>query len=310
MTNVTASAVNRVAQAVSALFVPGDRPERFIKAQRTGADVIILDLEDAVSTENKAVALAEIIAALTPTADGAVLTAMVRISGTDALHELSALAAVSSLPRHGLLGIMIPKAESAEQVASVLHALPAGTPCIPLIESALGLVNVNEIARVPGVTRLAFGAVDFGLDVDATHSSIFDYARAQLVIGSAGAALAAPFDSPCLSFKDLEIVAKESLRARESGCGGKLCIHPNQVAIVHHSFIPTPGQILWAHKVVELEGGAAQLDGAMIDRPVVERAKKILAVAHAASEAASHAATEAATAMPAGAMPAGAEKTS
>lgn len=287
MTNVTASAAVRVAQAVSVLFVPGDRPERFVKAQRSGADVIILDLEDAVSPENKSVASAAVIAALTPIPEGDGVSAMVRVSGAEALHELAALATISALPGHGLLGIMVPKAETAEQIAAVLRALPTGVACIPLIESAAGLVNATEIARVPGVTRLAFGAVDFGLDVDATHASIFDYARAQIVISSAAAGISAPLDSPSLSFTDMQIVSQEALRARESGCGGKLCIHPSQVAAVHDSFLPTADQIAWAHKVVELEGGAARLEGAMIDRPVVERAKKILAVAQATQAAAS-----------------------
>ena len=287
--SVTTSATAHVAHAVSALFVPGDRPERFLTAQRSGADIVILDLEDAVSAENKAGALAEVLAALSPTlppnAGGPRLSAVVRISGADSHQELVTLVKVAGDSGHGLLGIMVPKAESAAQIAAVVKALPAGMACIPLIESAVGLVNATDIARVDGVTRLAFGAVDFGLDVDATHSSIFDYARAQLVIASAAAGIAAPLDSPCLSFTDMEIVTAESLRARESGCGGKLCIHPSQISAVHHSFLPTLEQIAWAHKVVELEGGAAAFEGAMIDRPVVERAKKILAVAQKAAAA-------------------------
>ncbi|MBA8829868.1 CoA ester lyase [Alpinimonas psychrophila] len=290
---MTTSAIALVAHAVSALFVPGDRPERFLKAQGSGADIVILDLEDAVSTENKAAALAEVLAALTPsgtptpatTAVGPRLNAMVRISGADSSDEITALAKVAAASGHGLLGIMVPKAESAAQIASVLKMLPTGLACIPLIESAMGLVNATEIARVDGVTRLAFGAVDFGLDIDATHAGVFDYARAQLVIASAAAGIAAPLDSPCVNFTDLQVVSAEALRAREFGCGGKLCIHPSQISAVRISFLPTAEQIAWAHKVVELEGGAAAFEGAMIDRPVVERAKKILAVTQGAASA-------------------------
>ena len=285
MTQSTASATIKVAQAVSALFVPGDRPERFLKAQSSGADVVILDLEDAVSTENKFSALGHVIAALTPTAGEPTISALVRISGADSHQEIATLVKVASASGHGLLGIMVPKAESAAQIAAVVKVLPAEMACIPLIESAIGLVNTTEIARIDGVTRLAFGAVDFGLDVDATHASIFDYARAQLVIGSAAAGIAAPLDSPSLSFTDMEIVSTEALRARGLGCGGKLCIHPSQIAAVRQSFLPTAEQISWAHKVVELEGGAAAFEGAMIDRPVVERAKKILAAAQEAGTA-------------------------
>jgi citrate lyase subunit beta/citryl-CoA lyase len=287
MTNGIAPSTTRVAQAVSVLFVPGDRPERFAKAQRSGADVIILDLEDAVSPENRPAALAAIIAALAPfpvVGEGNPIAAVVRISGAESVDELAALAAVAEQAGNGLLGVMIPKAESVQQILSVLTALPTGIACIPLIESAVGLVNAMALAGVTGVTRLAFGAVDFGLDVDATHATVFDFARAQIVISSAAAGIAAPLDSPSLSFTDMQIVSEEARRARESGCGGKLCIHPNQVAVVQQSFLPTPDQVAWAQKVVELEGGAAQLDGTMIDRPVVERAKKILAVAQAAAE--------------------------
>jgi citrate lyase subunit beta/citryl-CoA lyase len=287
MTNGIAPSTTRVAQAVSVLFVPGDRPERFAKAQRSGADVIILDLEDAVSPENRPAALAAIIAALAPfpvVGEGNPIAAVVRISGAESVDELAALVAVAAQAGNGLLGVMIPKAESVQQILSVLTALPAGIACIPLIESAVGLVNAMALAGVTGVTRLAFGAVDFGLDVDATHATVFDFARAQIVISSAAAGIAAPLDSPSLSFTDMQIVSEEARRARESGCGGKLCIHPNQVAVVQQSFLPTPDQVAWAQKVVELEGGAAQLDGTMIDRPVVERAKKILAVAQAAAE--------------------------
>jgi len=283
--SVTTSATARVAHAVSALFVPGDRPERFTKAQNSGADIIVLDLEDAVSAENKAGALTEVLKALTSQGSSSEFSAVVRISGSDSRFEILTLVTVASTPGHGLLGIMVPKAESAAQIAAVVALLPVGMPCIPLIESAAGLTSALDIARVDGVTRLAFGAVDFGLDVDATHAGVFDYARTQLVIASAAAGIAAPLDSPCVNFTDLQIVSEEALRAREFGCGGKLCIHPSQVDAVHTSFLPTAEQISWAHKVVELEGGAAAFEGTMIDRPVVERAKKILAVAQRAAAA-------------------------
>ena len=161
-------------------------------------------------------------------------------------------------------------------MAEAVTALPAGLAIVALIESARGLVNAKEIAAVPGVTRLGFGAVDFGVDVDATHERVLDYARAQIVIASSAAEIAAPVDSPSLSIKDGEVVSAEALRAREFGFGGKLCIHPAQVELVHSAFAPTAEQVAWAQKVIGLEGGASQLDGVMIDKPVVDRAKRIL----------------------------------
>lgn len=274
------SNIDVVAQATTMLFVPGDRPERFHKAHQSGADLIIIDLEDAVAPENKTRALDEAVAALTTEAEslpGGRLTALVRIDGDHSEVQLAALRKVAQSPGNGLLGVMVPKAESAKQMSEAIAALPSGLGIVALVESAKGLINAHEIASVPGVTRLGFGAVDFGVDVDATHERVLDYARAQIVVASSAAGLAAPVDSPSLSIKDSDVVSVEALRAREFGFGGKLCIHPAQVELVESSFAPSAEQVAWAHKVVELEGGAAQLDGAMIDKPVVDRAKLILA---------------------------------
>ncbi|MFA9277666.1 MAG: CoA ester lyase [Rhodoluna sp.] len=284
MTSSQGSNIDVVAQATTMLFVPGDRPERFVKAHQSGADLIIIDLEDAVAPENKALALDEAVAALTTEAEsllGGRLTALVRIDGTHSAVQLAALRKVAETPGNGLLGVMVPKAESAKQMAEAIAALPAGLGIVALVESARGLVNAHEIASVAGVTRLGFGAVDFGVDVDATHERVLDYARAQIVVASSAAGVAAPVDSPSLSIKDTDVVCAEALRAREFGFGGKLCIHPAQVELVHASFAPSAEQVAWAEKVVGLEGGASQLDGVMIDKPVVDRAKRILARAGA-----------------------------
>jgi citrate lyase subunit beta/citryl-CoA lyase len=284
MTSSQGSNIDVVAHATTMLFVPGDRPERFVKAHQSGADLIIIDLEDAVAPENKTLALEEVVAALTTESEslpGGRLTALVRIDGDHSALQLAALRKVAETPGNGLLGVMIPKAESAQQMQVAIAALPRGLGIVALIESARGLVNANGIAAVDGVNRLGFGAVDFGVDVDARHERVLDYARAQIVVASRAAGLAAPVDSPSLSIKDTEVVSAEALRAREFGFSGKLCIHPAQVDLVHTSFAPTADQIAWAEKVIGLEGGAAQLDGVMIDKPVVDRAKRILAQAGA-----------------------------
>ena len=280
MASTPRSGKDVVANATTLLFVPGDRPERFVKAHQSGADLIIIDLEDAVGPENKAMALSETVAALTTSqADipGGRLTALVRIDSNLAAEHLAALKLVSEAENNGLLGVMIPKAETAQQIQDAVNELPAELAIVPLIESALGLVNVNEIAHVAGVTRLGFGAVDFGVDTDATHERVTDYARANIVIASRAAGIAAPVDSPSLSINDVDLVTKEAQRAREFGCGGKLCIHPAQVEPVKTSFRPSEEQIAWAQEIVGLEGGASQHNGVMIDKPVVDRAKRILA---------------------------------
>ncbi|MDH6423247.1 HpcH/HpaI aldolase/citrate lyase family protein [Aurantimicrobium minutum] len=266
-----------VANATTLLFVPGDRPERFVKAHQSGADLIIIDLEDAVGPENKSMALSETVTALTTSQADIRLTALVRIDSNLAAEHLAALKLVSEAENNGLLGVMIPKAETGQQIQDAVNELPAELAIVPLIESALGLVNVNEIAHVSGVTRLGFGAVDFGVDTDATHERVTDYARANIVVASRAAGIATPVDSPSLSIKDVAVVTTEAKRAREFGCGGKLCIHPAQVEPVKTSFRPSEEQIAWAQEIEGLEGGASQHNGVMIDKPVVDRAKRILA---------------------------------
>lgn len=282
MTSTTGTNMDVVANATTLLFVPGDRPERFVKAHQSGADLIIIDLEDAVGPENKAMALTEVVTALTSSHEeipGGRLTALVRIDSNLAAEHLAAMKQVSETANNGLLGVMIPKAETAQQISDAVKALSRELAFVPLIESALGLVNVNEIALVPGVTRLGFGAVDFGVDTDATHERVTDYARANIVIASRAAGIVAPVDSPSLSIKDEDVVSQEAQRAREFGFAGKLCIHPAQVEPVKNSFLPSDEQIAWAKEVVGLEGGASQHNGVMIDKPVVDRAKRILAQA-------------------------------
>jgi citrate lyase beta subunit len=272
-----------VAQAASALFVPGNRPERFVKAFLSGADVVIIDLEDAVPADEKSTALDAVVAALTTShseiSDGR-LHALVRINSGNHSVELAALRDVSAVSGNGLLGVMIPKAETTQDIHDVAAALPRGMAVVPLIESARGLVNVEELASAENVTRLAFGAVDFGVDVDATDPSVFDYARARIVIASVAHGIPAPLDSPCLSISDDSVVLAEASHARAVGCGGKLSIHPSQIPHIHQGFYPTADDIRWATEVLEHEGSAVQVDGMMVDKPVVDRARKILSRTH------------------------------
>lgn len=267
-----------LANATTFLFVPGDRPDRFAKAVASGADLVILDLEDAVAPENKGDALRAVIDALgvAPAGVESQIRAIVRIN-THALYmglELAALSRLVAQPDHGLLGIMLPKTETADEVVAVHRLL--GVPVIALLETAAGVANANDIARAEGVSRLAFGAVDFARDLDATEPAVFDFARAQIVIASRAAGLDAPIDSPCVSIDDASVISAESHRAAGFGFTGKMCIHPKQIAHVVAGFAPTEQQMAWAQRVVALDGGAAQLDGAMIDKPVVDRAKRIL----------------------------------
>ncbi|UKA55239.1 CoA ester lyase [Arthrobacter sp. FW305-BF8] len=279
-TDTNLDSTDAVAAAVTALFVPGDRPERFAKAAAAGAGVVIIDLEDAVAPDAKAGALAAVLAALAPGEVGGRVSALVRVNPMGSDHydgEITALLTAAEAPGAGLLGIMVPKAEDAGAVGRLRAQVPQRLALVPLIESAAGVVNAVELARVPGVTRLAFGAIDFALDINADGGDRFlDHARAQLVLASRVAGIAAPLDSPSTEIADSGKVADSAMLARNFGFGGKLCIHPAQVAAVRGAFAPTKSEVQWARSVIGAEGGAAQVDGQMIDRPVTERAKRIL----------------------------------
>lgn len=258
----------------SYLFVPANRPERFAKAAATGA-MPILDLEDAVAPQDKPTARAALAAA----AD-VVAASIVRINaaGTaDFEADMDALSALSPV------AVMLPKAEAADDVATLRAALPSGTAVIPLIESARGLANVRTIAAAPGVERLAFGTVDLGLDLAVEEGSdVMAAFRADLVLASRLAGIAAPIDGVCTLIDDEVAMQRHASRAVSCGFGGVLCIHPRQVAVVDRAFAPSEATVARARRIVaavEASGeGATKLDGQMIDRPVIEMARRTLAL--------------------------------
>lgn len=272
-----------VATAMTALFVPGDRPDRFAKAIASDADVVIIDLEDAVAPDAKEDALRAVQTALLPGA-GPACRALVRINAAGtATHdtEVRALLNIADEPDHGLLGIVLPKAESPSVAARLASQFTAAArrpvALVLLVESALGVANSLELARVPGVTRLALGAIDLALDLDAeADSPVLDYARAQIVVASRAAGIAAPLDSPSIAIGDLQSVEQSARIGRGFGFGGKLCIHPAQLKPVETAFTPTEKQVTWARSVVSAGAAAVQVDGQMIDRPVTEKARRIL----------------------------------
>ena len=144
-----------------------------------------------------------------------------------------------------------------------------------------------EIASAPGVVNLAFGNVDFGLElnVDPSDDQATLYARSHLVVASRAAGIEPPSDGVWVRYRDLDGLRGAALRARRLGFFGKSAIHPSQVAIINEVFAPTPEELDWARRVVaafEASGGAAtRLDGGeMIDVPVAERARRLLALAH------------------------------
>ena len=257
--------------ARSYLFVPGNRPERFDKACAAGADAVIVDLEDAVPLADKAAAREALAAWLSPRQP-----VLVRINAFDTEWFEDDLALCA---RPGVAGIVLPK---AEHEAAIARLAAAGAPAIlPLIESGLGLWNAAALARLPRVELLVFGSIDFSFDmgIQEGHETLL-YARSQLVLASRVAGIAAPVDGVTTAFDEADRVHADTLRARALGFGGKLCIHPKQVAPVHEAFAPTAEQVTWAGRVVAAaaaaQGGAVALDGKMVDRPVILIAQQML----------------------------------
>lgn len=258
----------------SYLFVPGNRPDRFEKARQSGADAVILDLEDAVQSTDKNLAREAVASWLSP-----VWPVYVRINAADTPSFRRDLEVVG-LP--GVLGVVLPKAEHHEQIAEVAAHLTGEAHLLPLLETALGIWNVRALAQAPRVERLAFGAVDFQLDtgISGEREELL-YARSRLVLASRVAGILPPVDGVTMVFDDLTPLRNDVAHARRLGFGGKLCIHPKQVETINWGFVPSEGEQAWARRVLSAAqatgAGALGLDGELIDRPVIERARSILA---------------------------------
>ena len=279
-----------VADAVTALFVPGDRPDRYAKAASSGADVVIIDLEDAVAPADKSGARDAAITALRPRPDTSAesaLRALVRINDPESTlgaADLAALVALAGEPGHGLIGVVVPKAGHPAALAAVIDSVGVGVgpraggiAVVALIESALGVANVRALAALPGLNRLAFGALDFGLDVGADVDALTgQVARAEVVIASRAAGLDAPWESPSTSLTDTILIETTSRAARALGFGGRLCVHPAQLAAVRAGFTPTADEVAWAQRIARAGDSVSRLDDQMVDRPVLERARSIL----------------------------------
>lgn len=282
----------------TALFVPATRPDRVDKALKTGADVVIMDLEDAVAHALKAEARAT---ARKTIAEHAQRRLMVRVNALGSGHNRKDLEAVV---QPSLGSIMLPKVESAEHLQEVHRRLidlerargmpPGSIGVLALIESARGVQEVFRIfseALAPERACLAaFGAADYSLDVGINLSrdgAELHYPRSRIAVACRAAGKEPPIDTPfMIDLKDIDALRADALRAKQLGFQGKLCIHPSQVGPCNEIFSPTAAEIEHARRVVaafeksESEGiGALQLDGKFIDYPVVERSRRIIGLA-------------------------------
>jgi citrate lyase subunit beta/citryl-CoA lyase len=253
---------------MSPLFVPADRPERYAKAFAAGADAVIIDLEDAVAPDRKAEARDALSAAGGMIAQ-APCPVMVRINAHgQSDHELDRRLA-AGLP---IAAVILPKAESA----AIVSGLAAATShqVLALIESVRGLAAARAIAEVSA--RLAFGSIDFAVDLGCAHErEALLAARSELAIASRLAGLAGPIDGVTTRVRDPDLVLSDATYAARLGFAGKLLIHPAQIAPAREGFRPSADDIAWAERILASGDGAVALDGAMVDAPVRARAEQI-----------------------------------
>jgi len=290
--------MNTIDVVRTALFVPGNRPERVDKAVQTKADMVVIDLEDAVPLAEKTQARATVNAKIKQHAGRAV---MVRVNSLDTSLTERDLAEVLA---PGLAAVMLPKVQRPEDVQR-MHALlceqetasgfPVGSVgLVSLLESALAVENAFGIASAnmshARPHRMAFGAADFTVDMQvamSTSGEELNYPRARIAVACRAAGIAAPLDSPFMvDLKDVGALRVDTLRAKCLGFGGRLCIHPNQVEICNQIYSPTEQEIALAVRVVaayaEAEAvgkGAIQVDGKMIDYPLVAQYRRVLEIA-------------------------------
>jgi citrate lyase subunit beta / citryl-CoA lyase len=282
----------------TALFVPGNRPERVDKAVQTAADMVIIDLEDTVPRAEK-VRTRPLVREKIKAHAGRAL--MVRVNS---LETGLTAADLTEIVIPGLAAVMLPKVQRPEDVHR-MHSLlaqqesargiqPGSVALVSLLESALAIENAFQIASADTslgrAHRLAFGAADFTLDLGIQMSRDGEelrYPRARIAVACRAAGIDAPLDSPfMIDLKDIEALKADTLKGKQMGFGGKLCVHPNQVDICNRIYSPNEQEVAFASRVVaafeaaEADGTAAiEIDGKMIDYPIVAQCRRVLEIA-------------------------------
>jgi len=257
---------------ITALYVPGDRPDRFDTAVGSGAQLVIFDLEDAVAPDHKTAALEAVADYLaTPRA----VRTQVRINrGSRA--ELRRLAGLPGLE------LRLPKVETVDEVT--VAAAETGAPITALLESALGLERAFEIAH-GGSAALAMGDSDLASELGSADPRVLDWARIRLRVAAAAAALPAPMLSVYPAVRDLEGLAADTVRGAALGFVGRTAAHPRQLPVIVEAFRPAPEQVSWAEAVIaalsSTAGVSTLASGEMVDAAMRSRAGRILALQRA-----------------------------
>jgi citrate lyase subunit beta/citryl-CoA lyase len=276
--------------AISHLYVPGDRPDRFARAEASGAGAVILDLEDAVAPHAKASAREAVAAHLAAVpAAGSGLERWVRLNSDATEADLAAVV----MP--ALRGVIPAKTSTAEQLVALdeqigelerSRGLTRGRIAVaPLIESGLGLANAVEIASAPRVTTLHLGevdlAADLGLEPGEDERELL-FPRSQVVVAASAAGIASPVAPVSTNFRDLDGYRASTRALRRLGFVGRACIHPAQLPVVAEVFTRTAAETVAAADLLRRldeagSGVALDAEGRMIDEAVARAARRILA---------------------------------
>lgn len=264
----------------SILFAPGDDPELMRKAVDGEADVVVFDLEDAVAPGEKAQARESVRSVLRKLQSESRLCVRVNPIGASAPTDLDVVLSDTHPD-----SVMLPKTGSAEDVAALgqlLDGHSADVPVLALVESAAGVLSADEIAAADPTDALLFGAEDLSADLGGTRTSEGTevlYARQRVVLAASAAGVDA-IDTIYTEFRDLDGLREATEVAGQFGYDGKMAIHPDQVTVINEAFTPTDEEIEWAERVVaaasETDAGVFQLDGEMIDAPLVTQAERVL----------------------------------
>ncbi|GHG02678.1 HpcH/HpaI aldolase/citrate lyase family protein [Streptomyces zaomyceticus] len=263
---------SRPAAPLTWLYAPGDRPEVVRKALVSGADVVIVDLEDAVAPHRKAYALDATADLL---ADPHPVPIHVRV------HTPRDIPTLALLP--GLHGLRVPKVTHATDIHRIAELAP-GLPLYPLLENALAVEHAYAIATAhPAVRGIALGEADLRADLGVREDSGLDWPRGRVVVAARAAGLPPPAQSVHPDIADLEALAAGCARGRALGFFGRAAVHPRQLPVIERAYLPTPEEIDAAREVVEAAGtepGALALpDGRFVDAAVVQGAHRVLALA-------------------------------
>lgn len=262
---------------VTALYVPGDRPDRFDKAAASGTQLVIVDLEDAVAPDRKALARDEVVTWLGSRAfDGVAVD--VRVNAGDA-DDLAAVATLDPA-----VGVRVPKVESAADLDRVAAIIGPGRGIAALVETALGVESLTAIAAHPAVTSVSLGEADLASDLGSRDDAVLDWVRVRLLVASRAAGLPAPMMSVYPAIADLEGLRVATERGRDMGFVGRTAVHPSQLPVIAAAFRPSADDLAWATDVLDVTsgGGVGRLpSGDMVDPAMRGRAERILALAAA-----------------------------